>query len=127
MRYRNTRTGADTDTFSESTWKSGQPQRAGWVDTEDRPVKILPKDVVDFVFKKKVVEDVKPAKPKELIDFEVKPKAPPVKEVIDTNPVKDVATEKAVTSAGGTKVTKPIKPKRNDNPKQKRPAAKRHT
>ena len=57
MKYRNTKTGAESNTFSERDWASGTPQRKGWIKVgEDKPVKTLPKDLVDFVFKKKPVE-----------------------------------------------------------------------
>ena len=53
MRYKNLNTGAETDQFSEKDWKSGQPQRAGWVETGKEP-KSIPKEIIDTVFKPKV-------------------------------------------------------------------------
>jgi hypothetical protein len=124
MRYVNTKTGAETNEFSQATWDSGVPQRAGWIETL-KPSKTTPKDIVNFVFKKKPVEE---AKPKELIDFEVKPKkyakdksmeiAPPAIEEVEILEVK----QKVIPLIKKDKVAKP-KTKKNDNPKQKRRAS----
>jgi hypothetical protein len=142
MKYHNTRTGAETDIFSDEDWKSGQPQRAGWVNTEDKPLKTAPKDIVDFVFKKKPVEPV--------VIETIKGETISISE----DKVEKTLTEKSDFATGGIitgkqKVELPgsgeivipappsqirklaesklkqSKPKRNDNPKQKRPAAKR--
>lgn len=111
MKYRNTKTGAETNQFSDTDWKSGIPQKKGWVETDsEKPLKAMPKDIVDFVFKKKVKEE-----PKDIVDFVFKKK---VKEPEIIGDVIEIPTGKIVK-------VKPIKHKQNDNPKQKRPAAKR--
>jgi hypothetical protein len=114
MKYHNTRTGAETDIFSDEDWKSGQPQRAGWVNTEDKPLKTAPKDIVDFVFKKKEPLSMEIAAPSLKETF--------AKKISKPNP------DPLILKVAETKlknIPKQSKPKRNDNPKQKRPAAKR--
>jgi hypothetical protein len=132
-KYFNTKTGQETNIFSEVDWKSGQPQRAGWIDTESAPVKSKPKEIVDFVFKK----------PNERITDTEKPPANVDKVIAET--VKDIATaevqkfaKKAITDFNkqkdaGTLEIKPVKktltPKKtkNDNPGKRRTPGKRNT
>ena len=35
MKYRNTKTGAESNTFSERDWASGTPQRKGWIKVDE--------------------------------------------------------------------------------------------
>lgn len=86
--------------FSEADWKSGVPQRRGWIE-KMKERKTVPKDIVDFVFKKK--PKVEPLK--EVVKAEAKPEPEPKK-----TPAKK--TEK-----------KTVKTKKNDNPKPKRRAS----
>jgi hypothetical protein len=93
-KYFNTKTGQETNIFSEVDWKSGQPQRAGWIDTESAPLKSKPKEIVDFVFKKPterppanvdkvIAETLKPE-----VKKEVKSKVLTVKKAKNDNPGK---------------------------------------
>ena len=89
IRATNSKTGS-TGQFSERDWLSGVPQRAGWVREGMEQKKTMPKDIIDFAFKKKpvIAESEKPeAKP------EVKSDIP------------EVITESKIIKA-------------NDNPKQ---------
>ena len=131
MRYRNTKTGAESDNFSEADWKSGQPQRNGWVKTEgERPVKTLPKDIIDFVFKKKPVEFLPEKVETGILSLDgIVHKHLNPAEFKEPDMMPNVLKEKfaeAGTKAGEkVKKVKPLKVKQNDNPKQKRTAAKR--
>jgi hypothetical protein len=108
MRYKNLNTGAETDQFSEKDWKSGQPQRAGWVETGKEP-KSIPKEIIDTVFKPTVRE------PKEVIE-------PVISETkAEIEPLPEAKVEKVAVP----KVSKP-KIKSNDNPKQTRRASGKH-
>jgi hypothetical protein len=101
MKYKNLNTGAVTDQFSEADWKSGQPQRAGWVEIKKEP-KSIPRELIDTVFKKKAEPELK-NQAGEIIDG--KTEAP---------------------GSSPEKVKQPSKTKSNDNPKQKRRAPGKH-
>jgi hypothetical protein len=126
MKYHNTRTGAETDIFSDEDWKSGQPQRAGWVNTEDKPLKTAPKDIVDFVFKKKEPLSMEIAAPA-LEEVEILETEPEDAEEKFAKKISKPNPDPLILKVAETKlknIPKQSKPKRNDNPKQKRPAAK---
>jgi hypothetical protein len=130
-KYFNTKDGRETDVFSPIDWKSGTPQRAGWIDTESAPVKSKPKEIVDFVFKKPTERTEKPpANVDKVIAETVKEnilKAPPVIEVIKTNPVTSAKTKQVIALAGGNKKVLTVKKAKNDNPGKRRTPGKRNT
>lgn len=106
--------------FSDADWKTGQPQRYGWQEI-GKEKKELPKEIINFIQRRRPEENMATDK----IEDEIKPITPAVEQVIETNPVKGLATEKVAKPAGG-KVVKPKKEK-HDNPKQKvRGTAKRN-
>ena len=113
MRYKNLNTGAETDQFSEKDWKSGQPQRAGWVETGKEP-KSIPKEIIDTVFKPKVrVKE----EPEGVITIE------PITE--ETKATFEPLPEAKQEAVAIPKVSKP-KIKSNDNPKQTRRSSRKH-
>lgn len=68
MKFVNTRTGAETNIFSEADWKSGVPQRYGWV-KQGEEKKVMPRELVDFVFRPKHTQ--RTDEPKAVIEPEV--------------------------------------------------------
>jgi len=56
--------------FSEVDWKTGLPQRYGWMEKGMEALKTLPKEIVDFVKPSKkiepVIEEIKPKKNEKL-------------------------------------------------------------
>ena len=78
--------------FSDNDWKSGQPQRYGWQE-EGHEKKTLPKEIVQFIERRKEPVKVEPSKVEK------------VKEIKKDEPI--------------VQIVKKTKTKKNDNPKQK--------
>jgi len=62
--------------FSDVDWKTGLPQRYGWVEKGQAALKNLPKELVDFVFnpKEEPKAEVEVKTPKKKSDGNTKPK-----------------------------------------------------
>lgn len=50
--------------FSETDWKSGLPQRYGWVEKGADSLRTLPKEIVEFIAPKKNEEKIRETKAK---------------------------------------------------------------
>ena len=44
--------------FSDIDWKSGQPQRYGWIEEGKEGLKTLPKEIINFIERRKEPEEV---------------------------------------------------------------------
>lgn len=105
--------------FSDTDWKSGQPQRYGWRE-EGKEGKTLPKEIINFIERRKAPEPVKveniepengePTKVEQPIKVE-KVKEKPEKLEFETALGETIIIK-------GSKVTKP-KTKKDDHSKQK--------
>lgn len=111
MKYVNTKTGAETNQFSDADWKSNQPQKAGWIKTGGEG-KMLPKAIIDAVFTK-VKERRPPEEPKIIGDIIEIPTGKVIEPVIgetkaDFEPLPEIKQETIATE----KVSKPTQKKR---------------
>ena len=91
--------------FSDNDWKSGQPQRYGWQE-EGKEGKTLPKEIIQFIERRKA-----PEPSKEVKDEPIKVTLTWPKELTPEKPTDPLKDEPIV------QVNK--KTKKNDNPKQK--------
>lgn len=132
MRYRNINTGAETNQFSEKDWKSGQPQRKGWIETAAHPLKSTPRDIVDFVFKKKPVEEKdRPSLSEKDIDAIIAETGGIVESEKESHKINIPEGFPDLTKSEKMEIQKftikqPSKPKTNDNSKPKRRTPGKH-
>jgi hypothetical protein len=106
--------------FSEKDWKTGIPQKHGWI-KQGETGKVLPKDLVGIVFdKEKKIIDPIGAKPETVVI----PKSN-IGEIVAKDVKQAIENEIAKVKIESTVKKPPIKnSKRNDHPKQKRGTAK---
>ena len=87
--------------FSDNDWKSGQPQRYGWQE-EGKEGKTLPREIIQFIERRKPKLEVKSGKHPPLLDK-----------------VEDVQDQMDELSKDEPTIQVTKKEKKNDNPKQK--------